>query len=152
MAVDLTEFRSVELAVSELISQMSNEGASVSEATLNAYAAIVGKYSRAINNQLNSYAKISYDAEKESKITFKAYIKFAYDFLALLMAILKQLDLNPAISDYVNHQFQVLENLIDNKEGLIESEYKDAAKIELEAFYSVEIRNKLDAELAKRLK
>ena len=152
MAVDLTEFRSVELAVSEMISQISIEGVSISEATLNEYAAIVGKYSRAINNQLNAYAKVSYDAEKESKITFKAYIKFAYDFLALLMAILKQLDLNPAVSDYVEHQFQVLENFIDNKESLIESEYKEAAKIELEAFYSVEIREKLETELDKRIK
>ena len=151
MAVDMTEFRSVELAISALINQMSNEGATISEAILNEYAAIVGKYSRAINNQLDAYAAVSYQTEKESKIRFKAYIKYAYDFLALLMAILKQLDLNPAVSDYVDHQFQVLENLIDNKEGLIETEYKDAATIELEAFYSTDIRNKLESELAKRL-
>ena len=104
---------------------------------------------RNLNEALTLYAEISYETQQEKKVHSKAEIKFAYYFLEIALQILRLVE-NLKFSDYLDEKITLLEDLLLNKWTLIETEFIEIAREELNAFYNVEIRAKLESDLARR--
>jgi hypothetical protein len=124
----------------------------VDEAMAGEFAAASAGYSRAINDALKAYAGIDYAVEPSAKTRAKACINYAYDFLALLMDIIKVMDLDPPAVKEVARRFDLLEDFLLQKGSLVGSTYLDAAKHELAAFHDPSVREKLEEKLARMIK
>ncbi len=124
----------------------------VDEAMAGEFAAASAGYSRAINDALKAYAGINYAVEPSVKAHAKARINYAYDFLALLMDIVKVMGLDPPAVKEVARRFDLLEDFLLQKAYLVGSTYLDAAKRELAAFHDPSVREKLEEKLARLIK
>jgi hypothetical protein len=122
------------------------------EALMGEFAAASAGYSRAINDALKAYAGIDYAVEPIAKARAKAHINYAYDFLALLMDIVKVMDLDPPAVKEVARRFDLLEDFLLQKGSLVGSTYLDAAKHELAAFHDPSVHDALEEKLARMIK
>ncbi|MHA1369586.1 MAG: hypothetical protein ACTSWN_04645 [Promethearchaeota archaeon] len=111
----------------------------------------IAVYNRNLNKAMQEYAKIDYFSDPEKKENAKAFIKYGYNFLDLLIDILKYLNIYKEMPDPVLKRIGLLESFIKLKEKLIRDEYLPAAQEELIHFHDSNIRNMLEHQLSSRL-
>ncbi|MEX2680199.1 MAG: hypothetical protein Q6373_001245 [Candidatus Sigynarchaeota archaeon] len=124
----------------------------IDDALAGEFAAASAGYSRAINEALKAYAGIDYFAEPQTKTRAKALIGYAYDFLALLVDIVKILEATPPAVQEVARRFDLLEDFLLQKESLVSTTYLDAARKELAAFHDPSVRDALEEKLARMIR
>jgi hypothetical protein len=153
MLPPLDDLHGKELAFATFAARLHDrDGGTIDEALPGEFAAAASWYSRAINVALKAYAGIDYAAEPSAKARAKARISYAYDFLALLMDIVKVMDSDPPAAKEVARRFDLLEDFLFQKGSLVGSTYLDAAKQELAAFHDPSVREKLEEKLARMIK
>jgi len=113
------------------------------------FSKAAGEYSQKINDALKVYAGIDYNTDPDMKTSAKARINYAYDFLSLLIDIVKAMDASPVNMKEVSRRFDLLEDLLLQKEQLVQTTYLEAAKLELASFHDPSIRNDLEEKLAR---
>nr|MDO8085138.1 hypothetical protein [Candidatus Sigynarchaeum springense] len=124
----------------------------IDDALVAEIAAASAGYNRAINEALRAYAKIDYASEPATKARAKALIGYAYDFLALLVDIVKVMEADPQAKDEAARRFDLLEDFLLQKENLVASTYLAAAKQELAAFHDPSVREALEEKLARMIR
>ncbi|MHA1679457.1 MAG: hypothetical protein ACTSUE_00460 [Promethearchaeota archaeon] len=124
----------------------------VLESDVNAFAADIARYNSQLNRALKEYPSISYKEDPNGKLIAKAAIKYAYDFLDLLLDIMKNLEVVGTMTEKMEGRIQLLDEFIWHKEILIQSTYIPAARDELEAFHDPNKRKHLEEKLSRMLK
>jgi hypothetical protein len=119
----------------------------VDEGAVQALAAATADYKAMVNRSLRDYAEVDYADHPDQKVEAKAVIAFAFDFLSLLVDITKTLDVAAALTDAVEEQLGLVEDMVLNKDRLIESVYKKRAERELRLFHDENTRSKLEKNL-----
>jgi hypothetical protein len=117
----------------------------LSDEIQNQYASLVAAYSRQINVSLKEYPSIE---ERNTKIQAKAILKYAYDYLHLLLELTKRIE-KQSIMDLEIQSLII--KYSDEKVKLIESVYYDQAENEIKIFYDPKIREALERDLSKRI-
>ncbi|MHA1673771.1 MAG: hypothetical protein ACTSYI_09080 [Promethearchaeota archaeon] len=110
-----------------------------------------GKYNALLNIILKSYALIDYQEEQTKKTVHKSFIMYAYDFLDLLMKILRQIEKEQGEEMNFYDNLDLIIEFADRKEEMLNTQYYPKAKEELASFHNKELRNKLDDNLKKFL-
>ncbi|HME53917.1 MAG TPA: hypothetical protein VKM55_16955 [Candidatus Lokiarchaeia archaeon] len=128
-----------------------NEQAAIDDEFMADFSKNTGEYNRKINDALGIYAEIDYDSDSAEKIRLKACIAYAYDFLALLMDIVRITEVNPSNQQELSPRFDLLEEFLLQKDQLVTTTYFDAARSELAAFHDPSIRDALEESLARFL-
>lgn len=123
----------------------------IDEEKVNSLAGDVAEYNKYVNLALKDYAKIDYHVDPEKKILAKAVIKYACDFLELLVAIIKSLDASKVMNEEIEEKFHLLHGVIMNKDILVNEVHVPAARDELRAFHDQSIRDGLESMLSKQL-
>ncbi|MBD3187141.1 hypothetical protein GF325_09955 [Candidatus Bathyarchaeota archaeon] len=123
----------------------------IDEEKVNSFAGDVAEYNKQVNLALKEYAKIDYHVDPESKILAKAVIKYACDFLELLIAIIKNLDASKVMNEDLEEKFHLLHGVIMNKDILINAVHVPSARDELRAFHDQSVRDGLESMLSKQL-
>lgn len=136
-----SRFTSLEAQIYQLIQQFQIYP--IPEAKINEYAGLVARYSQEINAMLKIYPNKQI---WEEKIDIKSELKFSYDFLNMLVNIIRKLELNVHLD--VQTLNQAIE-YINNREQLIKSTYRSLAIEELESFFDPQIRERLEAHLQR---
>ncbi|MHA1612084.1 MAG: hypothetical protein ACTSVZ_11265 [Promethearchaeota archaeon] len=106
-----------------------------------------GKYNALLNKILKLYALVDYQEEKTKKTVHKAFIMYAYDFLDLLIKILRQIEKEQGEEMDFYDNLDLIIEFAERKEDILNSQYYPKAKEELALFYDRELRNNLDANL-----
>ncbi|MBN2151907.1 MAG: hypothetical protein JW839_10700 [Candidatus Lokiarchaeota archaeon] len=149
----IEDLRGKELAFATIAAKLHDQEVGTTDDTLvQEFAAATGGYSRAINDALKAYASIDYSTEPTVKVRSKALIGYAYDFLALLVDIVRVMEASPTASTEVARRLDLLEDFLLQKESLISSTYVDAARRELAAFHDPSVRGALEERLARLLR
>ena len=133
-----------ETQIYELLRVMKDEGDKVNQDTVNGYADLVGKYSQTINQALKRYHTIT---DRTQKLHSKARLKYAYDFLQILIELLKCFEKTSLFNSTLH---DVICDLYTKQDDLLETQYFIAAKQELDAFNNPQIRIALERDLAKK--
>ena len=110
-----------------------------------------GKYSALLNRILKNYTLIDYQEDPTTKTVHKSFLMYAYDFLDLLMKILRQIELEQGDEMIFFDNLDLLMEFAKRKEELLNSQYYPKAKEELTLFHNTDLRNQLDANLKKFL-
>lgn len=110
-----------------------------------------GRYNKILNEILQHYARIDYHEAPIQKAVSKAFITYAYDFLDLLVHILRDLEHKSISSHDLCESLDLVIKFTARKETLLNTQYYPKAKEELEAFYNQELREQMDANLKKFL-
>jgi hypothetical protein len=149
----LDDLHQKELAFATFAARLHDkEEGMVDETLAGEFAGAAGDYSRAINDALKAYAGIDYVVEPSAKARAKARISYAYDFLALLMDIVKVMDADPPAMKEVARRLDLIEDFLLQKGSLVESTYLFTAKQELAAFHDPAVRERLEEKLARMIK
>jgi hypothetical protein len=136
----------------EVISREIQEaGSPISDENQSKLAQIAGKYSKEINNVLKIYTKVDYKQDPAKKTEIKAQIKYSYELLDKLLKIVRVLESTLIISDILKDNLILLDQFLFQKQDLLISTYTVAAKKELHAFYKSSIREKLEADLQRKM-
>ena len=152
--MDLKRFphlNTIEGKFESLILELVDAGPIIPDHLVDTFRLLVGDYSTAVNSALKAYADIDYLATPKHKVEAKAVIKYSYDFLDLIIKILRNLSEAPELTPIVEQDLQLLEEFHAEKYRLLETNYLDHAQQELDLFYNPDIRAQLDADLAKRI-
>ncbi|NMC04672.1 MAG: hypothetical protein GYA24_05640 [Candidatus Lokiarchaeota archaeon] len=127
-------------------------GGAVDEALASEFATASSTYSRALNVALQAYAGIDYAVDPGAKAYAKARINYAYDFLALLVDIVKVLEMDAPDTKELPRRLDLLEELLLQKESIVASTYLESAKQELVAFHDRTVREQLEEKLARMIR
>lgn len=130
---------------------LPRKGKEVDESIVNEFAYYIGEYNKLVNAALKAYALIDYRQDPGVKIKAKARLKFSYDFMDLLVDLLKRFELEPPPRDAIIQRVDLLEELLLQRDGLLVTTYADAARVELRAFHDEGVRNALDRLLLRRI-
>ena len=128
-----------------------DEQSIIDDAFMTAFSKSTGNYNRKINEALEIYASIDYHSEPAEKTRSKANIAYAYDFLALLLDIVRIAELDIANKQELSRRFDLLEEFLLQKETLVSTTYFDAARTELASFHDPSVRDALEESLAQFL-
>lgn len=136
-----------EVGCAGLVNTSFLESGTVNEGDLQALAAATAEYNAMVNRSLKDYANLDYADHPDQKVEAKAVIAFAFDFLSLLVDITKTLDLAVEITDTTQEKLAMVEEMVLNKERLLESVYKESAERELHAFHDESARDLFEKNL-----
>ncbi len=106
-----------------------------------------GKYNALLNKILKSYALIDYQEDQTKKTVHKSFIMYAYDFLELLIKILRQIETEQGEEMDFYDNLDLIIEFTDRKEEMLNSQYYPKAKEELASFHNKDLRSQLDANL-----
>ena len=142
--VTFPELLTFETQIVELLDAMNKQGDNLDPETINHYARLIGNYSQKINETLKQYHTITKRAEK---LQSKARLKYAYDFLQILLELLKCVEMTNRLNQSLH---EVLCELYNKQDDLLETQYFIAAKRELDVFNNPQLRTALEQDLAKK--
>ncbi|MHA1765923.1 MAG: hypothetical protein ACTSVK_06630 [Promethearchaeota archaeon] len=151
MGDPLPELRAIELNFHAIITDFYEEYPVFSKKFILQFTKKIADYSKELNISLKTYSEIDYLEDPKTKIAMKALIKFAYDLLSLLISIIRNFESQPCSKEAIESQIRILDDLLDRKQNLISTSYKQAAHQELIAFHDKSLRSNLENHLQKHL-
>ena len=128
-----------------------DELAAIDDALISDFAKKTSEYNRTINVALGIHAEIDYYDESAEKIRSKACIAYAYDFLTLLMDIIRVTEADLVNRQELSRRFDLLEEFLLQKEQLVTTTYFETARTELASFHDPAIRDAMEETLARFL-
>ncbi len=137
------------LEFAAVAARLASDGPAIDDAFSASFSKQIARYNKAINDALAKYADIDYHESRQEKIHAKAIIDYACDFLSLLVDILKVLERGGAPA--IRERASLLEEIILQRDALVETSYADTAARELECFYDPGVREQLEEKLARML-
>ncbi len=153
MLPELEDLNKKELAFAMLSTRLHDrEEGTMDEAMAKEIAMKTSEYSHAINVGLKAYSAIEYTTDPNAKARAKARIGYAYDFLSLLIDIVKVMEVDHPAKEEAARRFDLLEDFLLQKENLVASTYLEAAKMELAAFHDPAVRDALEEKLARMIR
>lgn len=141
----------IELEVGVKLHKIEQLGSSVNTELVNALSQDIARYNKQINLFLRAYAEIQAminEEINEVKIQAKAQLQYAYDFISMVLEILRYLDISESLD---LERFRLITEFMHRKSELIQNNYYPTAKQELLAFYNPKLRELMEVDLAKRI-
>jgi hypothetical protein len=138
------QLRPLELRISKYL-DVNMANLIVSEGYISSYASMVADYNHEINIALKEYHTFEGIG---IKIEAKALLKFSYDYIHLLLQLLKILQASFIIDLQLHKE---IHETCHNKDELLKTTYIPLAEKEMELFYSPEVRKNLNDFLNRKI-
>jgi hypothetical protein len=146
-----TALTCIELELGIKLHKIEQFGSPVNTELVNALSQDIARYNKQINLFLRSYAEIQAminEKLNEVKVQAKAQLQYAYDFISMVLEILRFLDVSDKLDE---ERFKLITEFMHRKAELIETNYYPTAKQELLTFYNPKLRELMEVDLAKRI-